>query len=242
YERSLHCDSSLVFEDIFRIIAQDVVLVGQRFGNTLDACESRQLSVDGSELGPRLSAAANYFRQRLQREVQVSLDNLRPLTDNKAVRKKVSEALREVRLAVFVQLRLLDVIPAETAGTPTPVKFSTEAYCRARTLAELDFGRKAIQRGGARESALPVNVQRPGLYRELVSWRLALARELEIGAYRIAPNDALKGIAAGLPTSKTELLNVNKIGPKTCEQYGEAMLGIVQNYLKREQLREAAVG
>lgn len=62
----------------------------------------------------------------------------------------------------------------------------------------------------------------------LKSWRLEKAHELNVPAFYIFSNKVLDNIAAYLPHTQEELLEVPGIGPAKAEGYGAAILKIVQ--------------
>ena len=67
----------------------------------------------------------------------------------------------------------------------------------------------------------------------LKSWRLEKAHELNVPAFYILSNKVLDNIAAYLPHTQKELLEVPGIGPAKAEGYGAAILTIVQETVKK---------
>jgi len=82
----------------------------------------------------------------------------------------------------------------------------------------------------------PKDSPHPELYRQLVAWRLLEAHEREVSAFTIAHNSVLVDLTILLPRTLTDLRKVNKVGPKTCEKHGEAILEIVNAYLIKENI------
>ncbi|AGP31362.1 ATP-dependent DNA helicase UvrD2 [Corynebacterium terpenotabidum] len=68
------------------------------------------------------------------------------------------------------------------------------------------------------------------LVTELRSWRTGLAKERDVPAYVVMSDATLKAVALKAPTTARELLQVPGIGPAKVEQFGEDILGIVQNF------------
>lgn len=75
-----------------------------------------------------------------------------------------------------------------------------------------------------RRKSPPYNGPNPELARALVLWRRQKAREMDVPPYFILHQRVLYAIADAWPTSQEELLQVQGIGPKTCERYGEEIL------------------
>jgi DNA topoisomerase III len=69
-----------------------------------------------------------------------------------------------------------------------------------------------------------------GLIARLRSWRMAVAAQRRVPAYRVITDDALYGIAAARPANAQALLQVKGIGEKIAERYGLAILQIVEKF------------
>ena len=59
--------------------------------------------------------------------------------------------------------------------------------------------------------------------------RKELAEELEVPAYIIFSDKTLKHLAANMPTNKDEMLEVNGVGMKKYEQFGEEFLAVINS-------------
>lgn len=71
------------------------------------------------------------------------------------------------------------------------------------------------------------------LYSRLKEWRLSKARKRGIPAFRIFTNKVLDNLASDLPTTHDELLMVNGVGPYFSQQYGDEIIRIVKEYLRK---------
>ncbi|MGK0335065.1 MAG: superfamily II DNA helicase RecQ, partial [Paraglaciecola sp.] len=60
--------------------------------------------------------------------------------------------------------------------------------------------------------------------------------EREVPAYTIAHNSTLITIATLLPQSRKELLRINKVGPKTWDNYGKDLIRIVGDYIRKNNI------
>ncbi len=65
-------------------------------------------------------------------------------------------------------------------------------------------------------------------YARLVAWRLELAREKSVPAYVIFTDATLMAIAEDRPADETALLRVPGVGRVKCEQYGQAVLALLE--------------
>ena len=87
--------------------------------------------------------------------------------------------------------------------------------------------RKAIRQSGKDMSE---NLE---LYSNLKEWRLSRAKKRGIPAFRIFTNKVLDNLASDMPTSHDELLMVNGVGPYLSKQYGNDIIRIVKEYLRK---------
>lgn len=67
---------------------------------------------------------------------------------------------------------------------------------------------------------------------ELKALRTRLAQAEHVPAYIICTNAALTDMAAKLPTTMEELLEVSGVGAVKAARYGEAFLDVIRGYLE----------
>ena len=68
------------------------------------------------------------------------------------------------------------------------------------------------------------------LVTELREWRSVTAKSRGVPAYVVISDATLRGVCHRKPTTEQELVQVPGIGPVKVEQFGEDILGIVNNY------------
>ena len=96
------------------------------------------------------------------------------------------------------------------------------ALCRKETyLPDLDKLWKKIF------AARRLNSNKQEVVRKLVAWREKIAQEKNRPRKWIVPDHALVEMAKRLPNSKEELLEIDKIGQKTVDRYGDVLLAII---------------
>jgi DNA topoisomerase-3 len=76
--------------------------------------------------------------------------------------------------------------------------------------------------------------ENPELYKNLKEWRLRLAKKQGLPAFRIFSNKVLENLASDLPTTHDELLMVEGIGPRFDEKFGNEVIRLVKEYLRRQ--------
>ncbi len=90
--------------------------------------------------------------------------------------------------------------------------------------------RSARRKAAAPQSASPsLDAAGEARFERLREWRLAEARRRRTQAFKILTNKTLAALAALVPASEGELLEVPGIGPKTAERYGAELLALLAN-------------
>ena len=134
---------------------------------------------------------------------------------------RASAFMTDTTIDDFLQSRL-----ADARALASEVSFVPFDYDRSKDRPEPKIGNKVASRPsvgiGGTEG---INTK---LVAALKSWRLEKAHELNIPAFYILSNKVLDNIAAYLPHTQEELLEVPGIGPAKAEGYGAAILKIVQ--------------
>lgn len=72
------------------------------------------------------------------------------------------------------------------------------------------------------------DVVNPQVVDRLRRWRLDKSRAMRIPAFRILTDQTMYAIAASMPSSETELLQVHGVGPRMVEKYGIQILGLLR--------------
>lgn len=134
---------------------------------------------------------------------------------------RASAFMTDTTIDDFLQSRL-----ADARALASEVSFVPFDYDRSKDKPEPKIGNKVASRPpvgiGGTEG---INTK---LVAALKSWRLEKAHELNVPAFYIFSNKVLDNIAAYLPHTQEELLEVPGIGPAKAEGYGAAILKIVQ--------------
>lgn len=134
---------------------------------------------------------------------------------------RASAFMTDTTIDDFLQSRL-----ADARALASEVSFVPFDYDRSKDRPEPKIGNKVASRpsvGIGKTEGISTK-----LVAALKSWRLEKAHELNIPAFYILSNKVLDNIAAYLPHTQEELLEVPGIGPAKAEGYGAAILKIVQ--------------
>jgi hypothetical protein len=231
HENGLQSGFPSEYAPISKSIAEKAINPGQQFLPQLNAWGHPDLTPEQkTTLTNRLAAAGKYFSGLFQDELLPAVKEFSFLTDNQRIKETVREKLDDLRQAVFVASKSFSTL---TDG------FDAAVYKRARTSAKIEFSgpEKASGKSASKISATTLsNVPHPNLYKTLTAWRLEAAEEREVPAYTIAHNSTLITIATLLPQSRKELLRINKVGPKTWDNYGKDLIRIVGDYIRKNNI------
>jgi tRNA uridine 5-carbamoylmethylation protein Kti12 len=226
-EKSIQGSAWTDFNGFLKVAQEKLTGVAERFQPKLEAyLQQPDLPAENEALRKRLDGAASYFATTLKDELLPQLAEIQILSDNSAIKKKTEELLQELRLLLFVKLKLYQALEDGL----DPLKL-----LQIRADAETDFRSNAAATTNKRV-AVPKDVVNRELYLELVRWRQRVAKALGKKAYRVAGNPSLLSITEMLPTEKKTLLAVPKFGRKRFEAHGDEIIEIVRNYVAKHGL------
>ncbi len=208
-----------------------IYTVAGHFKNQL----SRLLTQDGvpetnDVLQERVKKAASWFSGKMQELLYDNLQKSTVETDNKAVKKTVTEALQRLKKEVFVKLTVM-----KSCGNG----FNTLEYVKTRANAEIDFTSWPVKTKAASARTPAVNVPHAGLYEALWKWRNDLAAENHAPVYIILPQKTLLELVSLLPRSLKELEKVKGLGKSKIQHYGKEILSIIDTYCDKKGIERA---
>lgn len=109
-----------------------------------------------------------------------------------------------------------------TADARPALKGDMPVFMRKDTLQS-----KAKVKTAKKKAALDVPPEAQPLFDALRVWRTTEAKAQDVPAYVIFPDATLKAIAVHRPSSDAELLEINGVGAKKIEKYGEDVLSAI---------------
>ncbi len=200
-------------------IQEAICGVGDRFRRQLQSLFAMDREPTGDEVvRDRLAKAGGYFQEQFESQLIPCLDGLELATDNKEVRKRLSEALALTRRECAGKLA---GILACAEG------FSPGRYLRALSLAAMEGERWPAKSGPVYTEA---DVGHPELFQKLRHWRTIRAQADNLAAYQVLHQKTLIQIAVHLPDSLAALLAIKGIGKRLTEKYGEEIVALVAAY------------
>jgi hypothetical protein len=216
-------NTGALMERMDSFVTRELIEVSRKFHLQLTRLLTLHPDVEQDEtVQERIRKAAIYFTGRINEGLPEILAGVTVETDNKAVRKTVTQALERVRLDVLMKLSCLDAVKAE---------FLIKSYLEAKALATLEASSVKRPASAAVEDTSGI-IQHPGLYNRLKAWRDDMARELNLTHYMILPKGTIVTLANFLPQTSQALKKVKGMGKKKSEQFGNELLLIIQDYCR----------
>ncbi len=214
----------LVTPDLAALAAKvdaEVFGVSEKFLRELDQHAARQAEPtrDGLLL-ERIAKAAEYFRRAITAAL-VPLTQTRVESDNRDLGRRVAEA--QGRAAGEIA-ELLAVLETCARG------FSPAEARRARASAMLAAQREPTRREEPLTAA-EAGIEHVELLESLLRWRAEQARRAgDVLPYQILRQSVVFEIARNLPMNRTALRQIDGVGKRTMQKYGDALLELVTTY------------
>ena len=228
------------YKGAYELYKANITKVGDTFRiQYTDLVNATDDYVGDRQLQSRLISGARYFREKLEEIVFPLVSETKIQTDNKEVKKKITEALGVLRVALHVK-----------KGTLTSTKehgFSVSTYLKQKAILTIteengegrrERGEGKRERGGQRADKIevPTDILHPELYKQLIAWRNSEAVQAGVPVYTIIQQKAILGIVNLLPVDVTSLVRIPYFGKKGAEKYGDVLLNMVNNYVKENNV------
>lgn len=183
-----------------------------------------------SLLQERICRGADYFGEQLK-PLSEWAASTSLATDNRDLKKRVSEAEEELRKACTLKQALLAYVGKQG--------FRVGDYLRQKavlSIADASDGTKNKKEKTQRDKKkipvtdVPADVLHPALYARLLSWRNEEAARLGLPGYTVIQQKAMLGISNLLPATKEALGMIPYFGKKGVEKYGDVILAMVREF------------
>ena len=183
------------------------------------------MQLDEAAQNERALKGAAYYRSQLQAARAAYGALLDVEIDNKEVAKGVREAGEQLTESLGLKLACLEAVEKHGYSVATVQK------AKADYLIE---GKKEKSKGRKKREVKETQA-RPDLVELLRRWRAGKASEEGIATYMVLQQKAVLAIAAAMPRTPAELLQLNGIGEKTVERYGKELLDLVADFRESGQ-------
>lgn len=208
-----------VLQNMQAPIRNELIEVAEKFGAQMESLQKKYgLAEQNPHLQERLRKASAYFLEKTKEIILNPLESSAFQTDNRQIRKRISEALGRIEMELETRQACLHVIANE---------FSVSSVLEARALA-------AIEKTGKRmkSKAAAVQVSNPDFYKQLLEWRDKKAEESGLTESRILRQKVMVEIAEKLPKTVDELKAVKGMGGKKMQEFGGDILALILKYRK----------
>lgn len=208
-------------QKMLKPIQNEMIDVAEKFSFQIEKLIDNYGYADGNEfLQERLKKAAGYFLEKLNQHLELPLENSAFDTDNRMVRKRITDILGQLETELTWRRAGMESIADG---------FSIKRFLEARALA-------AIEKPGtkARKQASLQNVNYPDFYKKLLEWRVNKSMETGMDESKIIRQKVLLEIVQKLPATAVELKAVKGMGGKKMEHFGQDILALVLDF-RREK-------
>ena len=204
-------------------ISTDLIEVSEKFKPQLNGLlNGKAYAESDAPLQARVMKAGEFFSVKLEAALKEILDGYSVETDNRAVRKTVSESLERLRKEAATRLACLDAVRSG---------FTISNYLKARAKAVIDTIELKSRASKSVEDNSGI-IKHPVLFSRLKDWRNKKARKMQLPHYMILPQKTMVTLASFVPRSLPALKLVKGMGKKKTEKFGEELLEIIISYCK----------
>jgi hypothetical protein len=216
-----------MLEKAFMAIKADLIDVSEKFHLQLKGLLSVEIDAElNSPLQERINKACEFFSVKLEAAMHEVLAGYSVETDNKTVRKSVSEAFERTRKEGVIKLACLNAVRSG---------FTVSKYLEARAKSAIDIPAVRSHSEKSVDYASGI-IQHPVLLRQLKEWRNIKAREADVPHYMILPQKTVVSLANLMPRSLHALKLVKGMGRKKSEKFGGELLEIITSYCTGENI------
>ncbi|SDC35191.1 HRDC domain-containing protein [Williamwhitmania taraxaci] len=231
HSSSLHVGMEATVHEISVKVRAEVVGVSDKFNLQISQLLQQKGEYEHNDaLQERIVKASAYFWDKCAALLSEPLEMLAVESDNKAVKKTVTEAKGNLFELVGQKLSCLDACKKG---------FRVNEYLNARAKASLTKPAPKPFKRGAGDFSLG-GVKHPKLYSAIRSWRDQQADELELPEYMVLPQKTMVELVAKLPQTSAELKAIKGMGAKKAKQFGGELLEIINAYCGEYGLNKVA--
>ncbi len=214
-------------ENILSVVRTDILKVSEKFQPQLKILLNVETDAESNiHLQERVRKAAVYFSDKLEASLKEILSGFAVETDNKKVRKSVTEALERARKEGATKLACLNAVKPG---------FEIGKYLDARAKSAIDIPAVRSHTLNSVEDSSGV-IKQPVLLNRLKEWRNNKAKETALPHYMILHQKTMVTLANFMPQSLQALKQVKGMGTKKSEKYGKDILDIIISYCTKENI------
>ena len=209
------------FETIQNNLQNEIVSVAQKFKLQLHQLFLQYPDIENNEdIQERIQKGSIWFAEKIDNHLFTPIKNASVETDNKAVRKQLTDILEKILDEIRIRQACLNACKNE---------FKVKSFLKARAIATLE---KPISPFATKTNYEDKPNKNPHarLYSMLRDWRDDKAIELEVDNYMVLPQKTIMELVNALPASVSELKSIKGFGLKKVKAFGEEILTIIRAY------------
>jgi nucleoside-triphosphatase THEP1 len=217
-EEAVHIQGNLDsrMKEILLPLQTEMITVADKFRSQLVQLMETNWDVEENGLlQERVKNGCLYFLGKLKTTVEDALDGSSFQTDNKAIRKSISENVERIEKTVMMKRACLEAMSK---------RFTVKGYLDARSKASIE---KTEPKKNRPTMVGFSDLNYPLFYKQILAWRTTKAEELNVEIARIIPQKTLLEIAQLLPSTASELKLVKGMGGKKMSLFGKELLKMV---------------
>ena len=216
-----------MLENTISMVKADLLVISEKFNPQLNGLLSGEIDAESNILlQERVKKAGEFFSIKLEAALKEIMAGFPVETDNKTVRKSVSEAMERARKEGVKKCTCLHAVQSG---------FTINKYldAKAKSAIEVPVARSRSEKSVDDNTGI---IQHPGLFRQLKEWRNIKAREMDLPHYMILPQKTMVTLTSFMPQSPGALKLVKGMGTKKSEKFGKELLTIITSYCKNENI------
>jgi nucleoside-triphosphatase THEP1 len=222
-EESIHIQGNLEAKMKAALIPMqsEMIAVADKF--YLQLKQLMELNTNAEEnlqLQERVKNGCAYFLGKLNENIEDALANSSFQTDNKAIRKTISEGVDRIEKTIVIKRACLEAMKNG---------FTIKGYLNTRSKAAIE--KDEIKKFRS-DSVGFSDLNYPVFYKQIHAWRTAKADELNVEIAKTIPQKTLLEIAQTLPSTAMELKAVKGMGGKKMSLFGKDILKMVIAFRK----------
>lgn len=228
HKDKIHQNFGNTFDTVLNESEKDIFLVNTKFIQQLKNRMLEKPNILATEnpiIVERISKAASYYLEKLAAVYAIPLSKCSFDSDNKEVKKEMSEATERFELALVIKTAALKAV---IHG------LDLQQYLRAISEAESEF-RPSFNARKPVSISIDGNIAHKKLYAELSQWRKSLSEDLSVSAFMIMPFKTMKLITETLPATERELSKIKGLGKVKVKEFGSEILENCKQLLRTKR-------
>ncbi|MFY9150602.1 MAG: helix-turn-helix domain-containing protein [Prolixibacteraceae bacterium] len=218
-------------QQMIRPVQAELIDVAGKFENQIRQLIATTSNAEENEqLQERVMKASGYFFEKLQLLIEQPFSEATFETDNKAIRKSISETADKLQKEIHTKKVCLELCKNG---------FNIKSYLVTKAKSAIEIPETSRQ--GKTSAGTSGFTQHPEFYAKLKKWREEKAEQLYVEISKILPQKTLHAIVQALPASGAELKAVKGMGGTRMKQFGKDILELVIAF-RREKGMNLPVG